>query len=128
MFFKYLIMCSSALRSHKSTLLHKSTKKRIPIEKGQLSKNVTFLFRYLDPFGGAVVRYDHVRGNVVGTRPIAGELDPEYEPFRQEMQNQAIGYCKEYYPLGATTVYSSRNDNSIIICISSAKYNPDNCW
>ena len=83
---------------------------------------------YLDPVGGQIVKFDHVRNQVIDVRPITNELDPDYEPFRLEMESQAMGYAKEYFPLGAATVYSSRNDNSIIICISSFKFNPDNCW
>jgi len=47
---------------------------------------------------------------------------------RAALEQQALGYCAEHYPLGACTVYSNKEQQAIIICVSSAKFNPDNYW
>jgi len=85
---------------------------------------------YLDPIGGSVVSYDHIKQKVTGTRPIAGELDASVEPFRRSIEEAAVNYVAEHYLNGTTTVYSGQegSENKVIVAISSSKFNPNNFW
>jgi len=86
---------------------------------------------YLDPRGGLVLTYDHIRQECTGSRAIAGELEHDVEHFRAAFDHQAVAYVGEHYQNGATTVYGSKNDhgqNVVTVCISSSKYNPSNFW
>lgn len=82
---------------------------------------------YLDPKGGLVLHYDHIKQEVTGSRPISGsDLDSSVEALRAAFEKEAFAYTAEHYPHGTTTVYGK--DGKIIICISSARFNPHNFW
>jgi len=81
---------------------------------------------YLDPKGGQVILFDHIKQQVTGTRPISGELDAGLENLRKAFEKQAFDYVSQHYPSGTTTVYAK--DGQIIVAISSAKFNPHNFW
>jgi len=81
---------------------------------------------YLDPKGGLVISYDHIKQEVTGSRPISGELDSGLEALRKACEKATIDYVSQHYPFGATTIYGK--DGQIIIAISSAKFNPHNFW
>lgn len=85
---------------------------------------------YLDPRGGCVVQFDHIRQEVVGSRPISGELDRSVEDYRSAFDNAAYDYVQEHYINGGVTVYGGKQGGStnITICISSSKFNPNNFW
>jgi len=86
---------------------------------------------YLDPRGNQVLTYDHIKQEVIGSRPIGGELNSDAEPYRAAFESEALKYVSEhYYPHGAVTVYGKkhRNQFKIIVCISSSKFNPNNNW
>jgi capping protein alpha len=85
---------------------------------------------YLDPKGGLVVFFDHIRQEVTGSRPISGELDSSVEPYRAAF-DAAIGhYVAEHYLHGTVTVYGKKEGRGYVLtaCISSAKFNPNNFW
>jgi len=81
---------------------------------------------YLDPQGGQVIQFDHIKQEVTGARHIGGELDASLESLRQAYEKATIDYVSEHYSNGGATVYAK--DGHIIICISSAKFNPNNFW
>jgi len=81
---------------------------------------------YLDPRGNQVVTYDHIRQEVTGKRPISGELDSSLEGLRSAFDKASAAYVQEHYPYGASTVYGK--DGKITLCISSARFNPNNFW
>jgi len=82
---------------------------------------------YLDPKGGVVLLYDHIKQEVTGTRPIGGgDLESNVESLRAAFEKEAFSYVGEHYPHGTTTVYGK--DGKIIVCISSARFNPHNFW
>jgi len=81
---------------------------------------------YLDPKGGLVLSYDHIKQEVTGSRPISGELDSGLESLRKAFEKAAMDYVSQHYPFGTTTIYGK--DGQIIIAISSAKFNPHNFW
>jgi len=82
---------------------------------------------YLDPKGGVVLHYDHIKQEVTGTRAISsGDLENNIESLRRAYEDEAFNYVHEHYPHGTTTVYGK--DGKIIICISSARFNPHNFW
>jgi len=82
---------------------------------------------YLDPKGGLVLHYDHIKQEVTGSRAISGsDLDSSVESLRAAFEKEAFAYTAEHYPHGTTTVYGK--DGKIIICISSARFNPHNFW
>jgi len=85
---------------------------------------------YLDPRGGCVVQFDHIRQEVVGSRPISGELDRSVEDFRSAFDNAAHDYVQEHFINGGATVYGGKQggQTNITICISSSKFNPNNFW
>jgi len=85
---------------------------------------------YLDPRGNQVISFDHIRQEVTGSRSIAGELDSSLEPFRVAFDDAVSHYVQEHYLHGTSTVYAKKEGgkNTITICISSAKFNPNNFW
>ncbi|GAM20123.1 hypothetical protein SAMD00019534_032980 [Acytostelium subglobosum LB1] len=94
-------------------------------KKGEVSHS-----EYLDPKGKLVLTYDHIKQVVSGSRPIAGELDSDVEPYRAAFEEEAFKYCNEYYPSGVVTVYSAKVSEGyqITVCLSSSKFNPNNFW
>jgi len=85
---------------------------------------------YLDPRGNQVISFDHIRQEVTGSRPISGELDSGVEPFRAAFDDAVLRYVQEHYLNGTSTVYGKRDgrNNIVTVCISSAKFNPNNFW
>jgi len=85
---------------------------------------------YLDPIGGCILSYDHIRQKVTGSRPISSELDSAAEPFRRAIEEGVIDYVHNHYQYGTPAVYSGKEGSEvkIIICISSSKFNPNNFW
>lgn len=81
---------------------------------------------YLDPRGNQVITYDHIRQEVTGKRSISGDLDSSLESLRSAFDKAASEYVAQHYPYGATTIYG--RDGKIIICISSARFNPNSFW
>jgi len=81
---------------------------------------------YLDPKGGQVITYDHIKQEVTGKRAISGDLDSSLESSRSAFEKAAFDYCAQHYPHGTSTIYGK--DGKIIICISSARFNPGNYW
>jgi capping protein alpha len=93
---------------------------------GELSPN-----EYLDPLGGNVLTYDHIKQKVTNVRPIsAGELDSSAEPFRRALEEATIEYASQHYENGTPAVFSSSEGSEFkfYICISSSKFNPNNYW
>jgi len=86
---------------------------------------------YLDPRGNQVIIYDHIRQEVTGSRAIhSGELDSSVEPHRAAFDNAISHYVSEHYLNGTATVYGKKDGRNFVItiCISSAKFNPNNFW
>jgi len=82
---------------------------------------------YLDPRGGIVIAYDHIKQAVTGQRGIqGGEMDNSLEPLRAAFDKHAGEYADQHYPSGGATVYAK--DGQIIIAISSARFNSKNFW
>lgn len=85
---------------------------------------------YLDPRGNCVIQFDHIRQEVVGSRPISGELDKSVEDYRSAFDAAAYDYLQEHYINGGVTVYGGKQGGhtNITIAISSSKFNPNNYW
>jgi len=85
---------------------------------------------YLDPRGNQVIFFDHIRQEVTGSRPISGELDSSVEPYRAAFDTAIGHYVAEHYLHGTATVYGKKEGKgfTITVCISSAKFNPNNFW
>lgn len=81
---------------------------------------------FLDPQGKQVIMFDHIKQIVTGSRPISNELDDSLEPLRAAFEKQVLEYVSEHYPNGAASVYGK--DGQIVVCISSARFNPNNYW
>jgi len=82
---------------------------------------------YLDPKGGVVLFYDHIKQEVTGSRAISGgDVDNSMESLRSAFEKEAFNYVAEFYPHGTTTVYG--REGKIIVCVSSARFNPHNFW
>jgi capping protein alpha len=82
---------------------------------------------YLDHKGGLVLFWDHIKQEVTGSRAIgSGDIENNVESLRAAFEKEAFNYIGEFYPHGATGVYGK--DGKIIVCISSARFNPHNFW
>eukprot|EP01117_Protostelium_nocturnum_P012217 TRINITY_DN448_c0_g1_i1.p1 TRINITY_DN448_c0_g1~~TRINITY_DN448_c0_g1_i1.p1 ORF type:complete len:293 (-),score=92.91 TRINITY_DN448_c0_g1_i1:184-999(-) len=81
---------------------------------------------FLDPRGGVVLQFDHIKQQVTGSRPISGELDSGSEALRAAFDKAAADYAKEHYPGGAATTYSK--GGQITLAVTGAKFNPNNFW
>lgn len=82
---------------------------------------------YLDPRGGVVLFYDHIKQEVTGSRAIqSGDLENNVENLRSAFEKEAFTYVGEHYPHGTTTIYGK--DGKVIVAISSARFNPHNFW
>lgn len=89
---------------------------------GELSES-----EYVDPKGGQVVQYDHIKNAVTGSRALAaGETDAGVESTRAAIDTEAQAYVANYYPHGTATTYGK--DGKVVVCISSARFNPNNFW
>jgi len=81
---------------------------------------------YLDPAGGQVISYNHLSQKVTSSRPISGELDSSLEPLRGAFEKHAFEYAAAHFPHGTATVYGFQGE--IVLCISAARFNPNNYW
>jgi len=81
---------------------------------------------FLDPRGGLVLHFDHIKQQVTSNRPISGELEASSEPLRAAFDKAFQDYVKEHYPNGAATVYAKGGE--ITIAVSSARFNASNLW
>lgn len=81
---------------------------------------------FLDPRGNQVITFDHIKQEVLSQRPISNELDSGLEPLRKAFDKAAADYATQHYPSGTSTTYAK--DGQIIVCISSARFNPNNFW
>jgi len=85
---------------------------------------------YLDPVGGQVFSFDHIKQKVTGSRSISGELDSSAEPFRKAIEDAALDYVAEHYENGTGAIYSAKEGGEfkITFAISSSKISPQNYW
>jgi capping protein alpha len=85
---------------------------------------------YLDPRGGQVFSFDHIRQEVTGSRAIGGELDAQVEPYRSVIDGAFEKYAREFYMNGTSAVYGSKSGGDFVVtmCLSSSKFNPNNFW
>jgi len=84
---------------------------------------------YLDPKGKQIVQYDHIRQAVSGAKPLSGnELSGALEPLRAAFEKEMFVYVGEHYPSGATTVYTSKDQQTVLACTSAARFNSNNFW
>jgi F-actin-capping protein subunit alpha len=86
---------------------------------------------YLDPAAGVVFGFDHIRQAPTGsTRAEGGVMDKSIEGHRKAFEGAAAQYVAEHYMNGASAVYGAKEggQSNLTICISSAKFNPNNFW
>lgn len=85
---------------------------------------------YVDPRGRQVVHFDHIRQEVTGSRAVSNELDRDVEPFRAAFDHKVQEYVAEHYQNGTASTYSKKEGGAynVTICISSARFNPNNFW
>jgi capping protein alpha len=85
---------------------------------------------YLDPRARQVVQFDHIRQEVLGSRAISNELDRDVEPFRSAFDAKVNEYVTEHYQNGTAGVFSKKEGGAFVVtvCISSARFNPNNYW
>lgn len=80
---------------------------------------------YADPKGKQIILYDHIKNTVTGQKP-GGDQDASVESVRSAVQAEADEYVSNYYPHGTATVYGK--GGKVIVCISAARFNPNNFW
>jgi len=84
---------------------------------------------YVDPRGGQIITFDHIRQEVTGSRPIGSELDSAVESWRRAIDDATDKYTNDHYQNGTSSVYgNSKSGFEVIIAISSSKFNPNNFW
>eukprot|EP00010_Vexillifera_abyssalis_P005776 CAMPEP_0201551578 /NCGR_PEP_ID=MMETSP0173_2-20130828/7729_1 /ASSEMBLY_ACC=CAM_ASM_000268 /TAXON_ID=218659 /ORGANISM="Vexillifera sp., Strain DIVA3 564/2" /LENGTH=285 /DNA_ID=CAMNT_0047961869 /DNA_START=63 /DNA_END=920 /DNA_ORIENTATION=+ len=86
---------------------------------------------YLDPRSKQVIGFDHIRQEPSGQNRGAGNaIDSSVEPTRAAFDGAAQKYCDEHYMNGVVTTYGAKvsGNTNITVCLSSAKFNPNNFW
>jgi len=85
---------------------------------------------YLDPQGKQVVTFDHFKQEAVSTRPVAGEINDELEPWRSAVEKKVLEYTANHYDFGSGAVYATKDakDSVLVITISSALFNSQNFY
>lgn len=86
---------------------------------------------YLDPTSKQIVGFDHIRQELTGNNKSAGgAMDSSIENYRSAFDQAAAQYCQEHFLNGTTTTYGAKvsGQTNITICLSSAKFNPNNFW
>jgi capping protein alpha len=80
--------------------------------------------QYVDPRGKIVVKFDHIKQQVLGQ---AGGASPDaQEALRAQFDSATLAYQVDHYPEGTSSVFAK--GGKIIVCIQSSKYNPSNFW
>jgi len=94
-------------------------------KQGEIGQN-----EYIDPIGGVILTFDHIKQKVTNSRPISGELDSTVEPFRKAIEDATVNYIAQHYANGVPGVYSAKegSEYKVTICISSSKFNPNSFW
>jgi capping protein alpha len=84
--------------------------------------------RFIDPRGKKSFQYDHLRKEASDIQPAA--VDDSIEKYRSALDNTLQQYCKQHYPDGVVTVYSSSSGGkvSLIACLEDHKFSPQNFW
>jgi len=86
---------------------------------------------YIDPRSKEAISYDHIRGEITGTRSLnSNEYDNDVEPYRAAVDAAAAAYVGEHYQAGAYTVYGKKEGGQsvVIIALTSYRFNPTNYW
>jgi capping protein alpha len=85
---------------------------------------------FLDPSNGQVFKFDHIKQQVLSSRPISGELDASVESFRKAIDVATQEYVANHYPTGTAVIYSGKegSEMKVTIAVSSAKFSPSNFW
>ena len=81
--------------------------------------------QYVDPRGKIVVKFDHIKQQVLG-QAGAAQVDAGLEATRKAFDDAVQQYVSDHYPEGTATVYAK--GGKIVVCIQSSKYNPSNFW
>eukprot|EP00033_Pygsuia_biforma_P000474 GCRY01000560.1.p1 GENE.GCRY01000560.1~~GCRY01000560.1.p1 ORF type:complete len:286 (-),score=54.03 GCRY01000560.1:222-1079(-) len=86
---------------------------------------------FLDPASKKVITFDHFKQEALEVRDAsAEEIDTASESYRDALAKEVEEYADDHYPSGAGAVYGKTNDSNteLIVCLSSAKFNPGNFW
>lgn len=86
---------------------------------------------FVDPRGNCVIRFDHIRQQVSGQRPIAnGEVDSSIESHRRALDDALANYSQQHFGPGSSAVFSSsQNGNTVLTaCVSSSRFSPQNFY
>lgn len=81
---------------------------------------------YVDGRAGVVLVFDHIKQQVLSTRPISGELESSMESLRKAFDDATDKYTQSHYQNGTSAVYAS--SGTITICIASTRFNSNNFW
>jgi capping protein alpha len=80
--------------------------------------------QYVDPRGKIVVKFDHIKQQVLGQ--AGGAPADAQESLRAQFDAATLAYQVDHYPEGTASVFAK--GGKIIVCIQSSKYNPSNFW
>lgn len=81
---------------------------------------------YVDYANGLVHKFDHIKQQVLSSRPISET--PDNEPVRAALEKALAQYVNEQYPFGTCGVYVNKKEGVFVLCINSTRLNPHNFW
>lgn len=82
---------------------------------------------YADHAGGQAHTFDHIKQVVVSSRPL-GEAGGSVEGMRAAVERHVAKYVNDHYPFGTAGVYAGADKSSVVVCINSTRFNPQNFW
>jgi len=84
--------------------------------------------RYIDPRGQQIVTFDHIKGECTGAEAY-NPPDGTVENYRVALDKLVGEYVEDHFMDGASVVYGKKESGiTLIVCISSQKFNPNNFW
>ena len=81
---------------------------------------------YADHVGGQAHTFDHIKQTVVSSRPYSGASG--VEAMRAAVERHIAKYVNDHYPFGTVGVYAGSEKNTVVVCINSTRFNPQNFW
>ncbi|KAJ2065216.1 F-actin-capping protein subunit alpha [Coemansia sp. S146] len=82
--------------------------------------------RYLDPNTCTVFRFDHLRREASDAQDGSDLVVPETEELRAALQKALSSYVAAHYSSGTVSVFS--HEGSVVSCIVSNRFSPNNYW
>lgn len=76
------------------------------------------------------LKFDHIRQQITAAEKLT-EIPTEFhklEQVRQVVDKAVLSYVGDHYQQGVSSVVPVKNQDKLVICIASNKFNPSNFW